>query len=43
MQINLVSWCDRNLTFDLAIVSLTYKILPGLCLGNHKVSEVDTW
>ena len=31
------SWCDLDLTFDLAIVFLTYKILSGLYLGNHKV------
>ena len=32
-----------DLTFDLAIVTLTYKILSGLYLGNRKVWEVDTW
>ena len=26
-----------DLTFDLAIVTLTYKILSGLYLGNRKV------
>ena len=26
------SWCDLNLTFDLAVVTLTYKILSGLYL-----------
>ena len=31
------SWCDLDLTFDLAIVTLTYKILSGLYLGNRKV------
>ena len=31
------SCCDLDLTFDLAIVTLTYKILFGLYLGNHKV------
>ena len=36
------SWCDLDLTFDLAVVT-TYKILPGLYLGNRKVYEVDTW
>ena len=25
-----MSWCDLDLTFDLAIVTLTYKILSGL-------------
>ena len=37
------SWSDLDLTFDLAIVTLTYKILSGLYLGNCKVYEVDTW
>ena len=37
------SWCDLDLTFDLSKVTLTYKILSGLYLGNHKVWEVDTW
>ena len=32
-----MSWCDLDLTFDLAVVTLTYKILSGLYLGNHKV------
>ena len=27
------SWSDLDLTFDLAIVTLTYKILSGLYLG----------
>ena len=31
------SWCDLDLTFDLSVVTLTYKILSGLYLGNHKV------
>ena len=30
-------WCDLDFTFDLAVVNLTYKILSGLYLGNHKV------
>ena len=38
-----MSWCDRDLTFDLAIMTLTYKILSRLYLGNCKVQEVDTW
>ena len=29
--------CDLDLTFDLVVVTLTYKILSGLYLGNHKV------
>ena len=32
-----------GLTFDLAIVILTYKILTGLYLRDRKVYEVDTW
>ena len=30
-------WCDFDLTFDPAILTLTYKILFGLYLGNRKV------
>ena len=36
-----MSWCDLDLTFDLAVVTLTFEILTGLYLGNHKVTEVD--
>ena len=32
-----MSWCDLDLTFDLAVATLTYKILSGLDLGNRKV------
>ena len=35
--------CDLDLTFDLAVVTLSLKILSGLYLENHKVSEVDMW
>ena len=35
--------CDLDLTFDLAVETLTYKILSGLYLGNCKVQEVDIW
>ena len=38
-----MSWCDLDLTFDLAVVTLTYNILSGLYLGNRKVQEVDAW
>ena len=31
------SWCDLDLILDLAVVTLTYKILSGLFLRNHKV------
>ena len=33
------SWSDLDLTFDLAVVTLTYKILSRLYLGNGKVQE----
>ena len=38
-----MSWYELDLTFDLAVVTLTYKILSRLYLGNRKVKEVDTW
>ena len=38
-----MSWSDLDLTFDLAVVTLTYKILSGLYFRNHKVQEVDIW
>ena len=34
---------DLDLTFDLAVVTLSLKILSGLYLGNHKMQEVYTW
>ena len=33
---------DLDLTFDPAIMTFTFKILPGLYLRNCYVSEVDT-
>ena len=33
--------CDLDLTFDLAVVTLSLKILSGLYLGNRKV--IGTW
>ena len=30
-------WCDLDLTFDLAVVTLSLKMLSGLYLGNHMV------
>ena len=27
-----MSWCDLDLIFDLGVVTLTFKILPGLYL-----------
>ena len=32
-----------TLTFDLVIVTMSFKILSGLFLGFHKVYKVDTW
>ena len=32
-----VSWCDLDLNFDLAKVTLSLKILCGLYLGNRKL------
>ena len=32
-----MSWPDLDLTFDLVIVALTYKILSRVYLGNCKV------
>ena len=31
------SWSDLDLTFGLAVVTLSLKILSGLYLGNRKV------
>ena len=31
------SWSDLDLTFDLAVVTSSLKILSGLYLGNRKV------
>ena len=31
------SWSDLDFTFDLAVVTLSLKILSGLYLGNRKV------
>ena len=38
-----MSWFELDLTFDLVVVTLTYKILSGLYLRNGKVLGVDTW
>ena len=38
-----MSRCDLDLTFNLAVVTLTYNALSGLCFRNHKVYEVDIW
>ena len=34
---------DLDLIFDLAVVTLSLKILSGLYLSNRKVSAVVTW
>ena len=31
------SWCDLDLTFDLAVMTLTCKILSGLYLRNYQL------
>ena len=36
-DIGAMSWCDLDLTFDLAAVTLSLKILSGLYLRNCKV------
>ena len=36
-----MSWCDLDLTFELVVVTLTYKILSRIYLENRKVQEVD--
>ena len=32
-----MSWPDLDLTFDLAVVTLTYKTLSGVYLGNRNM------
>ena len=31
------SWCDLDVIFVVAVVTLTFKVLSRLYLGNHKV------
>ena len=38
-----MSLCDLDLTFDLTVVTLTFKILSGQNPSNHYVYEVDAW
>ena len=33
------SWCDLDLTFDLAVMTLSYKILSRLYLRKRKVES----
>ena len=35
-----MSWCDLDLTFDLAVVTLTYKILSGLYRVNVRCRKL---
>ena len=35
-----MSWSDLDLTFDLAVVTLTYKILSGVYLGNVRCRKL---
>ena len=30
-----MSWCDLDLTFDLAVVTLTYNALSGTLVGGY--------
>ena len=34
------SWCDLDLSFHLAVVTLTYKILSGLDLGTIRCKKL---
>ena len=50
MVVTLVEGCkhtlsqyELDLTFDLAVVTLSFKIFSGLYLGNCKVLEGDMW
>ena len=35
--------CHLDLTFYLALVTMNFKILSWLYLGNYKVYELNTW
>ena len=35
-----MSWCDLDLTFDLALVTSSSKNLSGLCLRNNNNSRI---
>ena len=35
-----MSWCDLDLIFDLAVVTLTYKILSQLYLRNVRCRKL---
>ena len=36
----MTSLCDLDVTFDLPVLTLTFKILSGLYLGNCEVYKV---
>ena len=36
-------WCSLDLTCDLVVVTMCFKILLGLFIGFSKVLKVDTW
>ena len=38
-----MSWCDLDLTSDLAVVALTFQILSWLYLRNCTVWKVNAW
>ena len=38
-----ISWYDLDLTFDLAVVTLTYKIFSGLYLGKLVLGRDIGW
>ena len=38
-----MSWCDLDLTFDLAVVTLTYKIFYPWCLDGRGGIGVGVW
>ena len=35
--------CDLDFTFDLVIVTMSFKILSRLFVGFHKVEKVANW
>ena len=37
LYFGVMSWYDLDLTFDLAVVTLIFKILSGIYLGSCKV------
>ena len=35
--------CDLDLTFDLVVAAMSFKMLSGLFLKFHKVQKIGTW